>query len=255
MERYKSVKAGNVILGDGIPKICVPIVAKTKEAALEEAKALTALPADLAEWRLDCLEDPWEASEILLGLKAVLGEVPLLVTFRTKAEGGNREFSKEDYLKLNQRMLTAGGMELLDVELFTGELEVRCLIEAAHQAGVQIVMSSHDFARTPEQEEMLQRLLKMQELGADITKLAVMPRNYEDVTRLFAVSTAMRERYADRPFITMSMGDLGLASRVCGSLTGSALTFGSAAEASAPGQMKAEVLSEVLKALQTEKKG
>ena len=135
---------------------------------------------------------------------------------------------------------------LLDVELFAGERTVRRLVEAARERGCLTVMSSHEFSHTPDERQMLQRLCCMQALGADITKLAVMPRSFEDVTRLLSVSAAMREKYADRPYITMSMGEKGLASRVCGALTGSAVTFGSASRASAPGQMKAEDLAGVL---------
>ena len=55
MSRWQSVKAGNVVLGDGIPKICVPIVAKNEEQVLTQARQISALPADLVEWRLDWL--------------------------------------------------------------------------------------------------------------------------------------------------------------------------------------------------------
>ncbi len=247
MERYGSVQAGSLILGDGIPKICVPIVAKDRKEVLKEAEAIRTLPADLVEWRLDWLSDPWEAKEILLELRPFLGERPLLLTFRTKNEGGRRDFPVQDYVKLNRELLEMRMAELVDVELFTGEEAVQRLVQAAREAGSLTVMSSHEFGHTPSREEMLQRLLRMQELDADITKLAVMPRTWEDVTRLLAVSTAMREEYADRPFITMSMGGKGFVSRICGAMTGSAVTFGSAAEASAPGQMKAEELSAVLK--------
>ena len=42
-----AVKVRNVVIGEGMPKICVPIVGVTKEASLEEAKAFTKLPADV----------------------------------------------------------------------------------------------------------------------------------------------------------------------------------------------------------------
>ena len=76
---------------------------------------------------------------------------------------------------------------------------------------------------------------KMQEMGGDVVKLAVMPETGEDVLRLMAASLDMRERYADRPFVTMSMGPMGAVTRISGGLTGSAITFGTAGEASAPG--------------------
>ncbi|MNI90534.1 3-dehydroquinate dehydratase [compost metagenome] len=47
----------------------------------------------------------------------------------------------------------------------------------------------------------------------------------------------MNEQFADRPIITMSMAGKGMISRLAGELFGSALTFGSAKKASAPGQL------------------
>ena len=64
----------------------------------------------------------------------------------------------------------------------------------------------------------------------------------------------MKERYADRPYITMSMGKLGLVSRISGELTGSAVTFGSASAASAPGQLPVGELRTILSLLAGKKK-
>ena len=86
----------------------------------------------------------------------------------------------------------------------------------------------------------------MQELGADIPKIAVMPRNRRDVLTLLEATEEMASIYADRPIITMSMSGIGSISRLCGEVFGSALTFGSAGQTSAPGQMEVEDLAEGL---------
>ena len=87
---------------------------------------------------------------------------------------------------------------------------------------------------------------KMQELGADISKIAVMPQSTEDVLTLLSATEEMRRCYADRPVITMSMAATGVISRVCGEVFGSSMTFGAAKKASAPGQMGIEDLTTVL---------
>jgi 3-dehydroquinate dehydratase-1 len=86
----------------------------------------------------------------------------------------------------------------------------------------------------------------MQDLGADIPKIAVMPQNKKDVLTLLAATEEMASEYADRPIITMSMAGTGVISRLAGEVFGSALTFGAAAKASAPGQMGVEDLKQVL---------
>lgn len=94
-------------------------------------------------------------------------------------------------------------------------------------------MSNHDFHKTPAAEEIVQRLRKMQELGADIPKIALMPQNKADVLTLLSATLEMQERYADRPIITMSMAKTGVISRLSGEVFGSAATFGAVKKASA----------------------
>ena len=86
----------------------------------------------------------------------------------------------------------------------------------------------------------------MQEIGADIPKIAVMPQSRRDVLTLLAATEEMTSTYADRPIVTMSMSGTGVLSRLCGEVFGSAMTFGAAGKASAPGQMEVEDLKTVL---------
>ena len=76
----------------------------------------------------------------------------------------------------------------------------------------------------------------MQEYGADIPKIAVMPQSVDDLIVLLDATNTMKTKYADRPFITMSMSGTGLVSRLAGAVFGSACTFGAGIEASAPGK-------------------
>ena len=89
----------------------------------------------------------------------------------------------------------------------------------------------------------------MQECGADLLKLAAMPKNPGDVLTLLSATWEMKEKYAGQPLITMSMGGTGLVSRLAGEVFGSALTFGSAKKASAPGQLEVIALRQILQAL------
>ena len=86
----------------------------------------------------------------------------------------------------------------------------------------------------------------MQDLGADLPKIAVMPNSAKDVLTLLCATDEMVTEHAKRPIITMSMGGTGLVSRISGETFGSALTFGAAKKASAPGQIAVQDLYEVL---------
>ena len=247
-----TVKVRNVEIGAGIPKICVPIVGTTKEAIIEEAKTFDSIPVDVVEWRVDWFEGVFDFDQVqdcLKDLRAALGDTPILMTFRTSKEGGEKAIEAEAYAELNIKAAQTGYVDLVDVEVFTGDDIVKKIVEGAHAAGVKVVASNHDFFKTPEKDDIVGRLRKMQDLGADIPKIAVMPQNKKDVLTLLAATEEMYSTYADRPIITMSMAGTGVISRLCGEVFGSALTFGAAKKASAPGQMGVNDLNTVLNLL------
>ena len=245
----QTIKVRNIEIGAGIPKICVPIVGVTREDILEAAKAITSTKADVVEWRVDWYEDIFDfakTEETMKALREVLGETPILFTFRTSKEGGEKEIETDVYVELNQKAAKTGLVDLVDVEAFTGDDAVKAVVETAHANGVKVIASNHDFHKTPAKEEIVSRLRKMQELGADIPKIAVMPQNKKDVLTLLGATEEMASEYADRPIITMSMAGTGVISRLCGEVFGSALTFGAVGKVSAPGQMGIEDLTTVL---------
>ncbi|MDE6908071.1 type I 3-dehydroquinate dehydratase [Hominisplanchenecus murintestinalis] len=246
------VEIRNVKIGEGTPKICVPLTASTRESICTSAEALKGHPFDMVEWRADFFEellDPQAVNETLQELREILGDIPLLFTVRTKEEGGNVRLDAETYLGVNIRAMRTGLPDLVDAEIFRGDDITYMMVEAAHGQGMKVIASNHDFSRTPKKEELMRRLCKMQEMEADIAKLAVMPRTERDVLTLLDATLAMKELHQDTPIVTMAMGELGVISRLAGQLFGSAITFGSVGEVSAPGQIPVEKLYEFLKDL------
>ena len=187
-----------------------------------------------------------QVEDALKDLRAALGNIPILMTFRTSKEGGEKAIEPEAYAELNIKAAQTGYVDLIDVEIFTGDEIVKKIIDGAHAAGVKVVASNHDFFKTPAKADIIYRLRKMQDMNADIPKIAVMPQNKKDVLTLLAATEEMTTNYADRPIITMSMAGTGVISRLCGEVFGSSMTFGAAKKASAPGQMGVNDLSTVL---------
>ena len=244
-----TVRVRNVEIGTGIPKICVPIVGVTKEDIIAEAKTFDSIPVDVVEWRVDWFEEVnhYESVEnAAKQLRDILGETPILFTFRTAKEGGERAIEPDEYVELNEKIAKSGYVDLVDVEAFIGDTYVEKVVKTSHECGVKVIASNHDFRKTPPKAELISRMRKMQELGADIPKIAVMPQSTEDVLTLLSATEEMRRCYADRPVITMSMAGTGIVSRMCGEVFGSALTFGAAGKVSAPGQIDVEELRTVL---------
>ena len=244
-----TIKVRDIEIGAGAPKIIVPIIGVTKEDILNEAKTFDSIPVDVVEWRVDWFEHVFEfdkVEDVLKDLRNVLGNIPLLLTFRTKKEGGEKAIDTKDYKELNLRAAKTGYVDFIDVEIFTGDDVVREIIDGAHAAGVKVIASNHDFFKTPAKSDIIYRLRKMQDMGADIPKIAVMPQSRRDVLTLLCATEEMVSDYADRPIITMSMAGTGVISRLCGEVFGSSMTFGAAKKASAPGQMGVNDLNTVL---------
>jgi len=243
------VKLRAVEVGTGAPKVIVPIACETREEILSRGKELAALPIHVAEWRADFYDDVFDIGKVLdtlAQLRTVLSEIPILFTFRTGKEGGEKEISMEDYTALNIAVVQSGSADAIDVEIFSGDQVVKRNMEAIHAAGKVVVGSSHDFQKTPSQADLIYRLRKMQDMGADLSKIAVMPQSRADVLTLLSAAEEMSRCYADRPFIAISMSADGVLSRLCGEVFGSAMTFGMVEQASAPGQIPVEQLNTVL---------
>lgn len=247
-----TIKVRDIEIGAGAPKIIVPIVGVTKEDIISEAKTFDSIPVDVVEWRVDWFEgvfDFFQVKDVLKELREVLGNIPLLMTFRTSKEGGEKAIQPETYAELNLKAAETGYVDFIDVEIFTGDDIVKRIIDGAHASGVKVIASNHDFFKTPEKSDIIYRLRKMQDMGADIPKIAVMPQTKKDVLTLLAATEEMTTNYADRPIITMSMAGTGVISRLCGEVFGSCMTFGAAKKASAPGQMGVNDLNTVLELL------
>jgi 3-dehydroquinate dehydratase-1 len=244
-----TLSIGKTVLGEGIPKIIVPLMGQTEEQLVQEIKEVKGLKPDIIEWRVDVYEhvDQIEAvQEMISKLQMTLSDELLLFTFRSHKEGGNKEITVHYYVELLQAAIMTKKIDLVDVELFTGEQHVKELVKMAEANDVYVIMSNHDFEKTPPKSEIITRLCKMQELGAHIPKMAVMPNSVEDVITLLDATNTMKTDYADRPIITMSMGGTGLISRLAGECFGSSATFGAGNQVSAPGQIPVSELRRVL---------
>ena len=248
----KTVYLKNVEVGAGVPKVIVPIVASTTVGIIARAESFRGIPLHVVEWRVDFYHDALNISsvlETLHKLREALGETPILFTFRTKKEGGEKPISMEQYTALNKAVAESGCVEAIDIEIFSGDEVVLENIRNIHNAGVAVVGSNHEFKRTPSEDDIIYRLRKEQDMGCDILKIAVMPQNKRDVITLLSATERMYTEYAEQPLVTMSMSPTGVISRFCGEVFGSSMTFGAIGQTSAPGQVPVERLNTALEIL------
>jgi 3-dehydroquinate dehydratase-1 len=205
--------------------------------AVEEGNRL----ADLIELRVDYLRNA--ALEKLL--KA--GEKPLIVTNRPRAEGGRYRGDEKSRLAI-LRQAAALGAAFVDVEMHTERSPLRELIK--NKNGTRLVLSSHDFQRTPSGGELRKLLDRMIRQGADVAKIVTFARSWEDNLKVLALMPYARRRR--QAIVTFCMGEKGKMSRIFSPLMGAAWTYASLSrkQASAPGQLTIQEMREIWERLE-----
>ena len=247
----ETVRVRDMVLGDGSIKICVPVIAHTYSELESVLKSLEGGSYDLLEFRADFYFE--EESRALAAVRQASGGRPILYTIRTMEEGGEIEISDDMY---RERILEACVMaDMADVQLSRLHAENKNrqlhsdLVDRLHEMDVKVVVSWHDFDRTPKKEVLLEKACTMEKEGCDIAKIAVMPHSRRDVLTLMDVSVQKAEGLVNCPFITMSMGTIGKVTRAACAFTGSCITFGTQGATSAPGQISSQSLREMLRVL------
>lgn len=227
------------------PKICIPVMEATEDRILQQVETIRTMDIDLVEWRIDAfqqIKDLTRCIEIAKMIKERLDGLGLLITCRTKQEGGCLDYTDSFYKELYQRICKEQVADLIDLEYDRGKDVFDRLLPIARKNQIQVIASHHDFNKTPSKKEIMEKLNCMRQTEADIIKMACMPRSKEDVFVLMEATSTFKEHYPDIVLVTMSMGRQGMPSRILGEFMGSSLTFASAGTQSAPGQIDVDVM-------------
>ncbi len=252
MKEMLTVK--NKTIGKGTPLICVSVMESEVQGIVSEIERLVAQGIEMLEWRVDAfldVENPNAVREILQTVAPIISDTIFVFTFRSKEQGGERSLSKEKLSDLHQVAAESHVVDFIDVEYFSTE-DTDVKIHNLQKMGSRVIASHHNFHETPSADALNQLLEQMKHSHADIVKLAMMPNDVDDVLRLLQETNLFHKKYPAQPLITMSMGKLGVISRVSGETFGSCVTFAAGKNASAPGQIPADELQYILTALSSE---
>jgi len=219
--------------------ICVPILARTSPEALKKlAKAETL--ADMTEIRLDIMED--------FDLEAIINACskPLLVTYRSKQEGGKglADFgTRVRYLRTAVEL----GSDLVDVE-YRLPLEFRQEL-FLNRGESNLVVSAHLMHETPSREKLEELLKDMATTGADIVKIVTCATCWEDNLRVLELLP--KARAEGIKIIAFCMGPMGRTSRIFSGFMGGYATFAclEPGQESASGQIPVREMKRILEML------
>ncbi len=250
----KKLQCKNMILTGGRAKVCIPIMGKERDEILMQAEWAYDKKPDIVEWRADDFimkkeRNREEMAEMIDALNCKLKNIPWIFTYRSKKEGGEGcdDWEKyADYCRIVAKNGNTSNLEFIDIEAYGNQEQAKTLIADIHKEGMRVIGSNHYFDRTPEKQEIIHILRTMENLGADVCKIAVMPQTKEDVSMLISASKEA-DKLLKVPIITMAMGELGAVTRVSPGETKSVLTFAAGLKASAPGQPPLQIVRHLLK--------
>jgi 3-dehydroquinate dehydratase-1 len=167
------------VLGGEKPLLCVPLVARDEADLLEQARAAHALAPDVVEWRADSWEElsAGRVRAAAADLRDILTSEPIIFTLRAPEEGGARPILADARRAVILDVISTGLVDIVDIELFNGPRFIEPLAAEARRRGVRVILSFHDFEQTPANEVLERKVTEMARLGADIAKVACMPRD------------------------------------------------------------------------------
>ena len=202
--------------------------------AIKQANRL----ADLIELRVDYLRNAG------LGLLFQNRKKPFIVTHRRKEEGGRYRGDERKRLGVLQEAIDLG-TDYVDVELATERSWLQGLIR--NKRSTRIILSFHDFRKTPPQKELQGLLDQMVGLEADVVKIVSFARSWEDNLNILSLIPFAKER--KQKIVAFCMGEKGKISRIFSPFLGAAWTYASLnqSKTSAPGQLTAQALKDIWK--------
>lgn len=211
---------------------CFMLKERTKDDILEAARNVARYNPEMVEWRVDyCL--PMDSSKFtenywiqaLKEIKEILPDVPMLMTFRVKKEGGKAWYPDSLRLSMACALVGTGLVEYCDCEIDNDPEYITTLKEACVKSNTKYVVSQHKWTETPSEEEIIATFRECVDKGADLPKFYLYAMNYEDSVRTSVVTKKLRETELDMPIIICAMGDTGLITRTLGGCMGADFEF------------------------------
>jgi len=227
-QRNVKMKIKGVELG-GRPRVAAVITGKVDPRTVKKASSAG---ADLMEVRVDTLDerDPGRLANDFALLAELTAEkkIPIILTVRSAGEGGAVRMGDAERLALFSALIPL--TDIVDIELSSGRI-LADVVAIARSHRKKVIVSYHNFRSTPAVSRLADIVSRARSAGADIVKIAAMPRAGADLRRLAGLLVDSTD------LIVIAMGGLGAPSRVLFPYLGSLVTYASVGASTAPGQM------------------
>ena len=212
-----------------IYRTCVSIAENTPKK-LEQAIKKALKKSELVEIRFDFL-DPQQVPDALQVTKKYMRKS--VCTLRPESEGGKFPGSEQERVAV-LKLIAEYGPFLLDVEFNTLKKN-KPVADYLKTTGTDILVSWHDFKKTPASSVLRRRLAEMSKLSKNV-KIVTTARSMEDSARVLELYSSPGKC----SLIAFCMGDMGRLSRILCLYLGSPYTYASLGRPVAPGQLSVD---------------
>jgi len=206
-------------------KTCVSIAEKNPKKIKRLLKNAL-LKSEYAEIRLDFM-NPSEIPDILQNIKEKISRC--VCTLRPKNEGGKFSGKENERISI-LKLISEYNPFLLDVEFNTLKKDQK-LRQYLKKSNTDILVSWHDFKKTPSIDRLNSRLTEMKKLS-NFVKIVTVAKSVSDTSRILS----LYNRSSKIKLIAFAMGEQAKFSRILCLHLGSPYTYVSLGKAIAPGQ-------------------
>lgn len=216
------------------PFITVPIQSSTP-AQIEMAFQSGRKGIDAYEIWLDCLAKKdlhSENVEELVRHWKKVSKKKLVIVCKEKKENGRFDRTQAEKVRI-LAAAAMGGADYTDIGIHSGKKWIETLVRSKKMS--KLIISFHDFEKTPSAARLLSITKKMQALGADVVKIATFVNTTEDNQKL--IDLALRLKQEKQKHVILGMGEKGMVTRILGQELGNEIQFVSLQVSTAPGQL------------------
>ena len=217
-------------------KVCVTIAQPNPRKIVKELKKVLT-HADYAELRLDFLK-PNQIPFCLTLSKKYLNRC--ICTIRSTAEGGRFQGTEKERISI-LKLISEFEPYLLDVEYYTLRKN-QGLQKYLKRTGTDIIVSWHDFIKTPSEKTLRAMLQRMSKFSNNI-KIITTAKTIGDTIRVLSLYKSQAKKIN---LISFAMGDYGRMSRILCIKLGSPYTYVSLGKPVAPGQFSLKEMKNIL---------
>ncbi len=207
----------------------VGVIGSKRANIVSLAKMVKEKGADLLEIRFDKVKGGGDDILLVKEIKKVVG-LPVIATKRPKYPGEDRKIFFKSIIPF---------IDYIDLE---EEEEVGEIIEYAKKMKKSVIISYHNYKKTPSIKTLKEFSISMEKKGADIIKIATFVNCPDDILKLLNLT-----KNCKKPIITIGMGKLGTITRVIAPMFGSIFTYCFVNRPYAPGQVSISFLKKETK--------